>query len=409
MSVRTGRRVRTTVFSVVVAAGITATVCAAGPASAREAAPASHRATQQAMDAAVRDGVPGVVGIAQRDGRTWSGDSGVADLRTGRERQPEDRYRVGSITKTFVATVVLQLEAEGRLSLDDTVEHWLPGVVRGNGHDGAKITLRQLLNHTSGIYNYTQDQALGQRIFSTEFLQHRYDTYTPRQLVDIAMAHAPNFEPGASWRYSNTNFVLAGMVIEKATGHSYATEIERRVLRPLHLRSTTVPGTDSRMPRPSGRAYSKLSTESTGRTYDVTALNPSMAGSAGEMVSDSADLNRFYRALLTGELLPQRQLKEMTTTVVMDPGDPDARYGLGLQMNKLPCGTEVWGHGGGIHGSSSEALTTKDGRHSLAFNFNGDWSGDSAAVVLAEFCGTAPAAKPVKPVVKTVEPVALVK
>ncbi|GGP73071.1 serine hydrolase domain-containing protein [Streptomyces melanogenes] len=406
MSVRTGRRVRTTVFGVVVAAGITATVCAAGPASAREAAPASHQVTQQAMDAAVRDGVPGVIGVAQQDGRTWTGDSGVADLRTGRERQAEDRYRVGSITKTFVATVILQLEAEGRLSLDDTVEHWLPGVVRGNGHDGKKITLRRLLNHTSGIYNYTQDPAFGQRIFGTEFLQHRYDTYTPRQLVDIAMTHAPNFEPGASWRYSNTNFVLAGMVVEKATGHSYASEIERRILRPLHLRSTTVPGTDSRMPRPSGRAYSKLSTESTGRTYDVTALNPSMASSAGEMVSNSADLNRFYRALLTGELLPPRQLKEMKTAVPMSADTPDAGYGLGLQMNKLPCGTEIWGHGGGIHGSSSMAVTTGDGRHSLAFNFNGDWSGDADAVVLAEFCGTTPAVKPVKPVAG---PVAFVK
>ncbi|WP_371652740.1 MULTISPECIES: serine hydrolase domain-containing protein [unclassified Streptomyces] len=396
MSVRTGRRVRTAAFAVAVAAGITATVCAA-PASAREAAPVSHRATQQAMDAAVRDGVPGVVGLAQQGGRGWSGDAGVADLRTGRERQAEDRYRVGSITKTFVATVVLQLEAEGRLSLDDTVEHWLPGVVRGNGHDGAKITLRQLLQHTSGIFNYTEDEAFGQRVFGTDFLRHRYDTYAPRQLVDIALTHAPDFAPGTSWHYSNTNFILAGMVIEKATGHSYATEIDRRVLRPLHLRSTTLPGTDARMPQPSGRAYSKLSREATGRTYDVTALNPSIAGSAGEMVSNSADLNRFYRALLTGELLPQRQLKEMTTTVPMDPGAPgDGRYGLGLMVNKLPCGTEVWGHGGGIHGSSSEALTTKDGRHSLAFNFNGDWSGDSAAVVIAEFCGTAPAAKPVK-------------
>ncbi|OAR22031.1 peptidase [Streptomyces sp. ERV7] len=368
------------------------------PASAREAAPATHRATQQAMDAAVRDGVPGVVGTAQDGGRVWNGDAGVADLRTGRERRSEDRYRIGSLTKTFVATVVLQLEAEGTLSLDDTVEHWLPGVVRGNGNDGTKITLRQLLNHTSGISNYTADEAFGQRIFSVDFLRHRYDTYTPRQLVDIAMGHRPDFEPGTSWHYSNTNFILAGMVIEKATGHSYATEIERRVLRPLHLRSTTLPGTDARMPKPSGRAYSKLSPETAGRTYDVTALNPSMAGSAGEMVSDSADLNRFYRALLTGKLLPQRQLTEMTTTVPVGPGAPESRYGLGLMTSKLPCGTEVWGHDGGIHGSSSVALTTKDGRHSLAFNFNNDWSGDAVAVVLAEFCGTAPAAGPAEPV-----------
>ncbi|MFK8909687.1 serine hydrolase domain-containing protein [Streptomyces sp. YS-3] len=396
MPVRTGRRVRTAALGMAVAAGITATVCVA-PASARDAASEpSHRATRQAMDAAVRDGVPGVVGTAQDGGRVWNGDAGVADLRTGRERRAEDRYRVGSITKSFVATVVLQLEAEGRLSLDDTVDHWLPGVVRGNGHDGTKITLRMLLNHTSGIHNYSEDEAFGQRVFSTDFLRHRYDTYTPRQLTDIAMRHAPDFEPGTSWHYSNTNFILAGMVIEKATGHSYATEIERRVLRPLGLRSTSLPGTDARMPGPSGRAYSKLSEKTTGTTYDVTALNPSMGGSAGEMVSDSADLNRFYRALITGALLPPRQLKEMTTTVPVGPESPDNRYGLGLMTTRLPCGTEVWGHDGGIHGSTSVAVTTKDGRHSLAFNFNNDWSGDASAVVRAEFCGTAPVAKPMK-------------
>ncbi|MEV6548087.1 serine hydrolase domain-containing protein [Streptomyces sp. NPDC051597] len=396
MSVRTGRSVRTAALGMAVAAGITATVCVA-PASARQAPPAPpHRATQQAMDAAVADGVPGVVGRAEDGGRVWNGDAGVADLRTGRERRAEDRYRIGSITKTFVATVVLQLEAEGRLSLDDTVDHWLPGVVRGHGHDGTRITLRQLLNHTSGIYSYTEDEDFGQRVFGTDFLRHRYDSYTPRQLTDIAMKHAPDFAPGASWHYSNTNFILAGMVIEKATGHSYATEIERRVLGPLGLRATSLPGTDARMPKPSGRAYSKLSEKTTGRTYDVTALNPSVGGSAGEMVSDSADLNRFYRALLTGKLLPRRQLAEMTTTVPVGPDHPEGRYGLGLMTTTLPCGVAVWGHDGGIHGSSSMALTTKDGRHSLAFNFNNDWSGDGLAVVNAEFCGTAPTAKPVK-------------
>ncbi|MBD0747334.1 serine hydrolase [Streptomyces sp. CBMA152] len=395
MSVRTGRRIRTVVLGAVVATGVSTTVLMA-PASAHEAGAASHTATQQAMDAAVHDGVPGVVGVAQHDGRTWSGDSGVADLTTGRERQAPDRFRVGSITKTFVATVMLQLEAEGKLSLDDTVDHWLPGVVEGNGHDGTKITLRQLLSHTSGIFNYTEDKDFQTKVFGPEFLKHRYDTYAPQQLVAIAMAHKPDFAPGTSWHYSNTNFVLAGMVIQKATGHSYASEIDHRILGPLHLRSTTLPGTDARMPKPSGRAYSKLARETTGPTYDVTELNPSIASSAGEVISNSGDLNRFYRALLTGKLLPQRQLKEMTTTVPLGSGSADSGYGLGLMRNKLPCGTEVWGHDGGIHGSSSVALTTKDGRHSLAFNFNGDWSGDSVAVVLAEFCGTTPAAKTVK-------------
>ncbi|MFD8174194.1 MULTISPECIES: serine hydrolase [unclassified Streptomyces] len=374
-------RVRTTL---VTACAVALSAALAAPAVA---APATdgHDATRRALKAAVADGVPGVTATARDGHRTWSRTEGVGDLGTGEPRSERDRYRVGSITKTFVATVVLQLEAEGRLSLDDTVDEWLPGVVEGNGNHGDRITLRQLLNHTSGIYNYTADEEFARTHFARDgFLEHRYDTVTPRQLVAIATAHEPDFAPGTDWRYSNTNYILAGMVIEEATGRPYAEEVRRRIIDPLKLRATSVPGTRVSLPRPSSRAYSKLAESATGPTYDVTRLNPSMAGSAGEMISDSADLNRFYTALLRGRLLPAKQLAEMTTTV---PAMPGASYGLGLIKRELDCGVTVWGHGGGIHGSSSEAVTTRDGRHALAFNFNGDWSGDSDAVIEAEFCG----------------------
>ncbi|MFD8489899.1 serine hydrolase domain-containing protein [Streptomyces sp. NPDC059712] len=374
-------RVRTTL---VTACAVALSAALAAPAVA---APATdgHDATRRALKAAVADGVPGVTATARDGHRTWSRTEGVGDLGTGEPRSERDRYRVGSITKTFVATVVLQLEAEGRLSLDDTVDQWLPGVVEGNGNHGDRITLRQLLNHTSGIYNYTADDEFARTHFARDgFFEHRYDTVTPRQLVAIATAHEPDFAPGTDWRYSNTNYILAGMVIEEATGRPYAEEVRRRIIDPLKLRATSVPGTRVSLPRPSSRAYSKLAETATGPTYDVTRLNPSMAGSAGEMISDSADLNRFYTALLRGRLLPAKQLAEMTTTV---PAMPGASYGLGLIKRELDCGVTVWGHGGGIHGSSSEAVTTRDGRHALAFNFNGDWSGDSDAVIEAEFCG----------------------
>jgi D-alanyl-D-alanine carboxypeptidase len=183
------------------------------------------------------------------------------------------------------------------------------------------------------------------------------------------------------------------MVIEQVTGRPYGDEIRDRIIEPLHLNATSVPGTRVTMPRPGSRAYGKLAEEATGPTYDVTELNPSLASSAGEMISDSADLGRFYRALLGGHLLPPRQLKEMKTTV--RAGDhPGARYGLGLIDRELSCGAHVWGHGGGIHGSTSEAVTTPDARHSLAFNFNGDWSGDSDAVIEAEFCAQRRHAEP---------------
>ncbi|MCS0606389.1 beta-lactamase family protein [Streptomyces sp. LP11] len=350
-----------------------------------------HDGTREAVEAAVATGVPGVTATARDAHGTWSTTAGTGDLRTGAPRSAADRYRVGSLTKTFVATVLLQLEAEGRLSLDDTVETWLPGVVRGHGHDGRRVTLRRLLNHTSGIFNYTADDDFARAHFLKDgFLRHRYDTLTPRDLVATAMRHAPDFAPGASWNYSNTNYVLAGMVIEKATGHPYAEEIRRRIIAPLHLRATSVPGTRVTVPGPSSRAYSKLAEDPAGPSYDVTTLNPSMASSAGEMISDSADLDRFYAALLGGRLLPARQLKEMKTTV-RTPGAADVGYGLGLMDRTLTCGVHVWGHDGGIHGSVSVAVTTADGLHSLAANFNGDWTGDMDAVVEGEFCPAASA------------------
>ncbi|MFI5881794.1 serine hydrolase domain-containing protein [Streptomyces sp. NPDC051554] len=369
------------------ATAVALSVALAGPATAAPAG-RDHTATQEALRAAVEDGVPGVTATVRDSGTTWSTTAGVGNLRTGKPRSADDRYRVGSITKAFVSTVLLQLEAEGRLSLDDTVEKWLPGVVQGNGNDGGRITVRQLLNHTSGIYNYTEDDDFGRAYFTKDgFFRHRYDTKTPAALVAIAMSHKPDFTPGTSWHYSNTNYVLAGMVIQKVTGHSYATEIRDRIINPLHLRATSLPGTKVTVPRPSSRAYSKLAEETTGPTYDVTTLNPSIASSAGEMISDSADLDRFYGALLGGKLLPAKQLKEMQTTV--PAGDsPTTRYGLGISDIKLPCGVHLWGHDGGIHGSSSAVVATADGRHSLAFNFNGDWSGDAGAVVVGEFCGT---------------------
>lgn len=381
------------VGAAVVVAAAGALVAPTAPTVSAAAPPAGgahgdHRATQRAMDRAVGAGVPGVTGRVVDAHGAWTGTSGVGDLRERTPRGPKDRYRVGSVTKTFVATVLLQLQAEGKVRLDDTVGSWLPGLVRGHGHDGDRITVRQLLNHTSGIFDYLDDPTFRRRYFTPEFLAHRYDTRPPEHWVRLAMDHEPRFWPGAGWSYSNTNYLLAGLVIEKATGHAYGDEVRRRVIEPLGLRATSVPGTRLTVAEPAGRAYSKLSPDPKGPTYDVTELNPSEAGAAGEMISSSADLNRFYSALLRGELLPARQLAEMKTTVPAPHQGPGVRYGLGLVRAELSCGTTVWGHAGGIQGSLTESLTTGDGRHSLAVNFNGDWSGNPLKVAEAEYCGT---------------------
>ncbi|MER5227284.1 serine hydrolase domain-containing protein [Streptomyces flaveus] len=363
------------------AASLTASAVAAPTPTTRD-----HSATQEAMDAAVQDGVPGVAGQVKDKYGVWKGTSGVGNLKTGQTRSAHDRYRAGSLTKTFVSTVLLQLEAEGRLSLDDKVDKWLPGVVRGNGHDGRRITLRQLLNHTSGIFDYLAAEEFGRKYGTKDgFFKNRYDTATLGQLVKYAMSHKPESAPGASWNYSNTNYSLAAMVIESATGNSYGDEIRHRIIEPLGLHATSVPGTYPKVPQPSSRAYSKFAASTTGPTYDVTELNPTLSGGSGDMISDSGDLNRFYSALLRGKLLPKAQLTAMKTTVKVDEV-PGAGYGLGLIERKLSCGVTVWGHGGQIIGSLTDAVTTADGRHSLAFNFNGDWTGDSGAVIEAEFC-----------------------
>jgi D-alanyl-D-alanine carboxypeptidase len=388
------RRIRTTLVGVtaIAAAGsalLTMPAAAAGgTVTAAETRESRHAATQAAMDAAVAAGVPGVVAEVRDSRGGWKGTSGVADLSTQQPRGDGDRFRVGSVTKTLVATVMLQLQAEGKADLDATVDHYLPGLVRGNGHDGTKITVRQLMNHTSGIFNFTEDAAFSKKVLGIEFLESRYDDWTPQQVIALALQNPPQFEPGTSWKYSNTNYLLLGLIVEKLTGRPYAEEIERRITGLLGMRATYFPGTDPHVPAPT-RHYSTF-TEDPGKTYDVTELNPSWAWAAGEMITNSSDLNRFYAALFSGRLLRPAQLQQMTTTVSTEGNLPRQRYGLGLIEYETSCGIKVWGHSGGIHGSSTQAFGTKDGRHMIALNFNGDWVSGGKNVVSAEFCGETP-------------------
>ncbi|MEU5771905.1 serine hydrolase domain-containing protein [Streptomyces venezuelae] len=286
--------------------------------------------------------------------------------RTGPSVSRADHFRVGSITKTFIATVVLQLAAEHRLSLSDPVEHHLPGLVRGPGVDGRTITLRALLTHTSGLYDFTA-------------VTKGTAPVTPALAVRTALAHQAS--PKGRWTYSNTNYVVLGMVIEQVTGNSYATEAEHRILRPLHLTGTLFPGARTTLPSPHGRAFT-----SGGR--DVTALDPRVAGAAGELVSTLADLNRFYAALLSGRLLPAPLLREMLNT-----RPAHGRYGMGLYPRTLPCGTTVWGHNGRIVGSYVRTAATRDGRRVVTFRVNTDKTADpavEASLLAAEFCPRTP-------------------
>ncbi|MDX3541006.1 serine hydrolase [Streptomyces sp. MB09-01] len=367
--------------------------CPAQASSDTTPATAGHAATQRAMDADVKGGIPGITAQARDTKGVWKSTSGVGNLSTGAPRGTNDRFRVGSITKTFVATVLLQMESEGKLDLDDTVDRHLRGLVRGNGNDGRKITVRQLLNHTSGLFDYLADEDyLDTYIRGQGYLDHRYDTLPPKKHIKVALSHAPLFEPGAQLSYSNTNYILAGLITEKAGGRTYEAEVRDRIIEPLGLKATSNPGNSIHIPRPSSRSYSKLFASAPERIDDVTEMNGSQGWADGDIISTTGDLNRFYSALLRGELLPPQQLKAMKTTLSM-PEHPDMSYGLGLTQFRTSCGTTLWGHGGGMVGSTSLAVTTEDGRHQLAFNRNGDWNTGSLREILeAEFCPAPPSA-----------------
>ncbi|MFH8663242.1 serine hydrolase domain-containing protein [Streptomyces afghaniensis] len=311
----------------------------------------------------------GVSGVQARviasDGRQSVTTSGTADLNTGRPVPADGYFRMASTSKTLVATVVLQLEAEGRLSLNDTVDHWLPGVVRSNGNDGSQITIRQLLQHTSGIHD-----ALPGYTTPEEYYQQRHNVYEPKQLLDLAMAHKPDFPPGEGWKYSNTGYVLLDMIIHKATGHPARHEIENRILRWLGLDQTRWMGTSPTLPQPHAQAYQLFGP---GSRVDVTDQIPVDYANLS-WVTTTRDENRFFRALLDGRLLPARQLAEMKQTVPVSAEVqklwPGGRYGLGLVERPLSCGGIYWSHEGGDGGYITLNGVTDDGRRSAVVSMS---------------------------------------
>ena len=352
-------RTRRAAVSAASVAVLLALVTAAAPAgaSARAGVPAPP-AFQSAIQQIVNDGVPGAIGFARHGSQVTVAASGLADVATQTPMAPGDRVRVGSVTKTFVATVVLQLEAAHQLSLGDTVGHWLPGLVPGGG----SITIQELLQHTSGIYSYTNDPGFLQALAANPTR-----VWQPAELVRIAVAHPPLFPPGTSFAYSNTDYILLGMIIQAATGHSVGHELQARIFKPLGLRDTYFPYANPHLRKPYAHGYPLGQPGATGPA-DTTVMSPSWAGAAGGIVSTAADIARFYTALLTGKLLPAAQLQEMMTTTPTGQGD---NYGLGIQAEPLPCGT-VWGHQGDFPGYFNNPFTTTDGSSQAVVLVNAD-------------------------------------
>ena len=331
-----------------------------------------------------RLGVAGVIAEARTPDGRFTARAGVADRRTGRPARPGDHFRGASVTKTYVATVVLQLIGEGRLSLDDTVDEWLPGLVRGNGNDGRRITIRHMLQHTSGLYDYVRDIAVLQS--AEGYRERRFDRYTPERLVAIALEHEPDFEPGAAnpdgtpkWNYSNTGYVLLGMIIKRVTGKDWRTQARDRVIRPLGLRDTRFPVHRATLPRPFLRGYHQYAAD--GPLTDTTLLDPSVAGASGALITTVADDNRFFRALIGGRLVPRALFTEMQRTVPTgwDGAYEGSRYGLGLFWFPLRCdGAGYWAHNGDMLGYMVREGVRTDGGRSVSIAMSSQLAGDRA-------------------------------
>jgi D-alanyl-D-alanine carboxypeptidase len=334
------------------------------------AASASTRPAQLASRI-VAAGMPGAVVLVRDRTGTRVGAAGFADVARRRPMRPEVAFRIGSVTKSLVATLVLRLAARGTLRLEDPVERWLPGRVPNAG----AITLRRLLNHTSGLYDYSADPRL------VEAMNSRPVVWRPLDLVAVGTSHPPLFEPGAGWGYSNTNYVLLGLVVQAATRSSAEAQLGRRLLRPLRLRDTSLPRTP-RLPAPFARGYVLPA-----RT-DVTGVGTAWAWTAGGAVSTVRDVARFYAALLRGRILKPPLLREMLRTVPAGEGG----YGLGLTLSRHGCGVS-WGHNGSVPGYTTYVLNSRSADRQVVAFVNGTPGGPEqrAAVdtaVVNAFCSS---------------------
>ncbi|MGC4958435.1 serine hydrolase domain-containing protein [Actinomadura citrea] len=327
--------------------------------------PAKLRAT---LDATHDAGMYGLFSEV-RDGRTaWDGAAGAADVRTGRPVTPGMRQRVGSITKSFVATAILQQVEQGRVDLDAPVARYLPGLIPGRY--GEQTTVRMVLDHTSGIGDYVAAAFPSLRELSADSLdEYRFRDVRPAQLVAWGMRAPRTGEPGERWSYSNTNYVIAGELLEKVTGTTAEKYITRNVIRKAGLKHTYFPSSPW-IAGPHPRMYESLYQHVT-PPRDYSTFDMSWAWTAGALVSTMDDLNRFYRRLLTGDLIGPDALAQMQRTVPVKDADGNVlmNYGLGLYSLDLPCGT-FWGHDGAVFGAGTQSLSSAGGERQISLAFN---------------------------------------
>jgi D-alanyl-D-alanine carboxypeptidase len=362
-------------------AGATVLALATAPTVPRASAaphhPTPRTQVQRHLDAVVAAGATGATAQVDDGRHRTRASSGVAELGSSRPVPVNARFRAGSVTKTFIGTVILQLVAEHSLGLEDKVDDRLPGVLP----TGTGITVRELLNHTSGLRDVLTTFP---RPGTPAFLDLRWQTWSPEQLIARVANQPLLFSPGDEASYSNTNYMLLALIIERITAKPYATAIEQRIIRPLGLQDTSFPGTDPFIHGPHAHAYMPIQ-QGDGSTsiVDVTAFNPTIMWGGGEIISSTRDLNRFYDVLLGGELLPPDLMRQMHETA------KGSSYGLGIIRHELSCRITAWGKDGDAPGYSTWSFSTPDNRKRVTVSVTGGTGDPDAAVdalLNAELC-----------------------
>ncbi|MEU4876994.1 serine hydrolase domain-containing protein [Streptomyces sp. NPDC021608] len=313
---------------------------------------AAHEAGMYGVYSSVRDGA-----------QWWTGAAGVADVDTRRPVRPGMLHRVGSVSKAFTSVALLQQVEQGHVRLDAPVGDYLPGLVPGER--GREITVRMLLNHTSGIGDYVIGAFPSLAHGSTSSLdEERFRSIHPEELVRLGLAAPATGEPGEKWSYSNTNYVIAGLLLEKVTGQDAEAYITRHVIARAGLHHTSFPRSphiQGPHPRMYESFYGLIDPPRDYSDYDM-----SWAYTAGAIVSTTDDLNRFYRSLLGGKLIGPAALQEMQRTVPAGAVD----YGLGIYTIGIPGCGRFWGHDGAVFGAGTIALSSPDGTHQVAMGWN---------------------------------------
>lgn len=368
-SVRVGRAARRRIRSTLVAAGtallLLVPACGSAPGAGSGPVPSASAsrdfdpATARRLDATITrtlqsTGAPGVIVGLWDPSHSYVRAFGVADKVTGAPMRTDSYMRIGSETKTFIVTAVLQLVDDGKIGLDDPISRYVPGVPEGD-----RITLRQLARMQSGLFDYATDER-----FQNDFIRDPQRSFTPEQLLQYALPHPLVFQPGTSWQYSNTNAVLLGLVVQKVTGAPVQDYLQQKVLTPLGLAHTSFPSTNA-FPDPHPQGYTKQTLD--GKEAVATDWNPSWAWAAGAMISNLGDLHTWAPALATGHLLkPETQAQRLQT--VTPPGaPPDSGYGLGV------FDIAGWvGHNGSLPGYQSLTLYLPAEQTSMVVLVNSD-------------------------------------